>query len=227
VQASCSSHGHALAIVAAVPSTHIHPSARLTSCLVRCLQPVTRVLHLEYAQRLGALSDGQLLLLDADTMEGQPLPGIKVKQPCPWGLNHAQPCTCSPIQCTVVPGHRGMCVCRMHEAAAPQGISAVAADGGGRGGPTRLAVAARPSRRATRVMVFQLTGGAAGSMTARLLGQADVPSALPIQVSLCQSQSRHVFVCTRCSLSAVSTVLELPCCSGHAVVECLATSYMS
>lgn len=75
----------------------------------------------------------------------------------------------------------------MHKAAAPQGISAVAADGGGRSGPTRLAVAVRPSRRTTRVMMFQLAGGAAGSMTARLLGQTDVPSALPIQVSLSAS----------------------------------------
>jgi hypothetical protein len=45
------------------------------------LQPVTSVLHLEHAQRLGALSDGLLLLLDADTMEGHPLPGIRVTPP--------------------------------------------------------------------------------------------------------------------------------------------------
>jgi hypothetical protein len=46
------------------------------------MQPVTAVLHLEHAQRLGALTDGLLLLLDADTMEGHPLPGIRVRQPC-------------------------------------------------------------------------------------------------------------------------------------------------
>lgn len=63
---------------------HAHaPVCTYDSRRTQCLQPVAMVLHLEHAQRLGALSDGQLLLLDADTMEGQPLPGIKVGQPHP------------------------------------------------------------------------------------------------------------------------------------------------
>lgn len=42
------------------------------------MQPVNSILHLEHAQRLAALSDGLLLMLDADTLEGHPLPGIRV-----------------------------------------------------------------------------------------------------------------------------------------------------
>ena len=36
------------------------------------------MLHLQPVDRLAALCDGLLLLLDADTMDGQPLPGVKV-----------------------------------------------------------------------------------------------------------------------------------------------------
>lgn len=66
-----------------------------------------------------------------------------------------------------------------------QGISAVAADAGSPAGraPLRLALAVKPARRTARVMVFQLTpGGAAMGTTVKLLSQAEVASALPIQV---------------------------------------------
>jgi hypothetical protein len=120
----------------------------------------------------------------------------------------------------------------MHKLAALQGISAVAADGRGRGGPTQLALAVRPSRRTTRVMVFQLTGGAAGSMTARLLGQADVPSALPIQVSLPASSIQVSGVRSHMCLSCVRHLLSVllrqacpdlaPCCLMHASAQAAA-----
>lgn len=70
-----------------------------------CLQPVTLVLHLENAQRLGALTDGQLLLLDADTMEGQPLPGIKVRQPYPWWGSTMSLHLQSECDCMQLPSH--------------------------------------------------------------------------------------------------------------------------
>lgn len=42
------------------------------------MQPVKEIVHLERVQRLAALCDGLLLLLDADTIEGHPLPATKV-----------------------------------------------------------------------------------------------------------------------------------------------------
>ncbi len=46
--------------------------------MLHAMKPVMAILHLERAGRLAVLCDGQLLLLDADTLEGHPLPGVKV-----------------------------------------------------------------------------------------------------------------------------------------------------
>lgn len=57
--------------------------------------------------------------------------------------------------------------------------------------PPRLALALKPSRKTARVIVLQLTPGAGTAMgnTAKLLGQAEVASALPIQVSMLDGSS--------------------------------------
>lgn len=61
---------------------------------LRCVQPVVSILHLEHAQRVAALCDGLLLMLDADTLEGNPLPGMRVS--CTRTRASTQP---SELQC--------------------------------------------------------------------------------------------------------------------------------
>lgn len=66
-----------------------------------------------------------------------------------------------------------------------QGITAVAASpsGSDRRAPTLLALAVKAARRTARVLVFQLVPGSpAMGTTAKQLGQADLATALPIQV---------------------------------------------
>ena len=42
------------------------------------MQPVTAIVHIAGAQKLAVLCDGGLLLLDYESLEEAPLPGIKV-----------------------------------------------------------------------------------------------------------------------------------------------------
>ena len=43
------------------------------------MQPIASIAHIAAARRLAILCDGQLILLDEETLDGQALPGLKVR----------------------------------------------------------------------------------------------------------------------------------------------------